>query len=87
MIKQTNGRDNAMIHRYQVYNFPKGKLSKIYMTKFVLAGSQLRWSMITKIIEGKDGISDREFNRHFENSNVDEDHDTLCRVYSEDAIK
>ena len=26
-----------MIHKYQVYIFPKGKQSKIHMTKFVLA--------------------------------------------------
>ena len=28
MIKQTNGRDNAMIHRYQVYIFPKVKTTQ-----------------------------------------------------------
>ena len=35
-VKQTNGKENVMIHKYQVYIFPKGKQSKIYMTKFVL---------------------------------------------------
>ena len=29
-----------MIHKYQVYTFPKGTKSKIYITKFVLKGSQ-----------------------------------------------
>ena len=59
-----------MIHKYQVYISPKGKQSKIYMTKFVLAGSQRRWSMITQIIEGMDGISHHEFNRHLENAQM-----------------
>ena len=26
-----------MIHKYQVYNFPRGKRSTIYLTRFVLA--------------------------------------------------
>ena len=51
-VKPTNGKENVMIHKYQVYIFPKGKQSKIYMTKFALAGSQRRLSMITQITEG-----------------------------------
>ena len=35
--------------------------------------------MITKIIEGKYGISRHEFNTHLEKSKGDEDHDTSCR--------
>src|ERR1041385_2412286 len=52
-VKQTNGKENVMIHKYQAYIFPKGKQSKMYMTKFVLAGSQGMLSMITQIIEGQ----------------------------------
>ena len=48
-----------MIHKYHVYIFPKGKQSKIHMTKFVLARSQRRLSMITQIIEGQGWYSSR----------------------------
>ena len=55
-----------MIHKYQVYIFPRGKQSKLYMTKFALAGSQGRLSMITQVIEGKAGILHDESTWHME---------------------
>src|ERR1041385_1371309 len=32
-VKQTNGRENVMIHKYEVYIFPKGKQRTIHTTK------------------------------------------------------
>jgi len=69
MVVQSNRtmEERVMILKYQAYTFPNGKQNKMYMTKFVLVGSQRGWSMITQIIEGMDGISHHEFNRHLEN--------------------
>ena len=43
----------------------------------------IEWSMITQIIEGKDGISHQEFNWYpWGARNVDDDHDNFCREVS-----
>ena len=77
-----------MIHKYQVYTFPMEKQSKIYMSKFVLAGSQRMFV--------DDHINHRGARMVFllmspintwKISNVDEEHDTLCRGVSEEATE
>ena len=77
-----------MILKYHVYIFPKGKQSTIYMTQFVLAGSQRMFV--------DDNTNHRGARMVFlvlspintwKMSNVDEEHDTLCREVSEDAIQ
>ena len=48
----------------------------------------IKWSMITQIIEGKDGISHHEFNWYLGRSqDVDDDHDKFCRRLHEEAIE
>ena len=47
----------------------------------------IEWSMITQIIEGKDGISHHEFNWYPWGAwNVDDDHDTFVERIHEEAI-
>ena len=44
-------------------------------------------SLITQIIEGKDGISNHEFNRYPGRApNADDDHDTFVERFHEDVI-
>ena len=44
-------------------------------------------SLITPIIEGKDGISHHDFNRSLGRAqNVDDDHDTIVERFHEDVI-
>ena len=44
-------------------------------------------SMITQIIEGKDGISHHELNRYTGRApNADDDHDTFDKRFHEDVI-
>src|SRR4051812_42698158 len=50
------------------------------MTKFVLAGSQRRLSMITQIIEGQGWYFTRRIQLTLgRGKNVDDDHDTSCQ--------
>ena len=47
----------------------------------------IKWSMITQIIEGKDGISHQEFDRYLGRAqNADDDHDTFVERSNEDVI-
>ena len=47
----------------------------------------IKWSMITPIIEGKDGISHHDFNRSLGRAqNVDDIHDTFVARVHEDVI-
>ena len=53
-IKQTNGGEKAMIHKYQVYTFPRESISRhSWPSLYWHVGSQRELSMITQIIEGQ----------------------------------
>ena len=52
-----------------------------------VGGKAVEWSMITLIIEGKDGLSHHEFNCYPRRSqDDDDDHDTFVERFHEDAI-
>mgnify|MGYP006968181150 CR=1 FL=1 len=52
-----------------------------------VGGKVVEWSMITLIIEGKDGISHHELNWHPGRAqNADDDHDTIVERFHEDVI-
>ena len=80
-------KGKVQVHKYHVYTFPKGKQSTIYMTQFVLAGSQRMFV--------DDNTNHRGERMVFlmmspintwKMSKVDEEHDTLCRAVSEEAV-
>ena len=57
------------------------------MNKFCVGGKAIMLSLITPIIEGKDGISHHELNRYPGRAHkVDDDHDTFVKRFHEDVI-
>ena len=73
------GKDKCWIARISRYNT---KHEQVCVER-----KAIKWSMITQIIEGKDGISHHEFNRYPGRAhNAHDDHDTFVKRSLEDVI-
>ena len=75
-----HGKEEQMLDNKELKVYTKHK-------QVCVERKEIKWSMITQFIKGKDGISHQEFYRYLGRAqNVHDDHDTIVERFHEGVI-